>query len=411
MKIKTIFFGWWITAACFLISLYVGGVAFFGLTAFFEPMIEEFGWSYTQVSLAASLRGLEMGIFAPLVGFLVDRFGCRKLIFFGALTVGCGLLLLSQTRTLGMFYGAYLLLAFGAGGCTSVVLMVIVANWFKKNIGKAMGIMTSGYGASGLLIPLIVRLIDAYNWRTAMIIMGLGMWLVGIPVAAFLRNRPEDCGYQPDGLATLPVPGEPETDPPVIETVVTFKEVIRNHSFWHIILIDVIRMLVATTLVLHVMPYLGEIGFERTTAGIVAGAIPLLSIIGRFGFGWFADVFEKRRVMTAAYVLMAIGMLLFCFVRIHWIVLLFLPIFSVGFGGSMVIRGTILREYYGTHALGKMLGIVLGAASIGGIIGPTLAGWAYDTTGSYRLVWPACFLVMTASIFFSLNIRPIHNRN
>ena len=68
-----IFYGWWVVLACFLITLYRSGALSYGFTAFFEPIVEEFGWSYTQVSIAFSLRGLEMGILAPIMGFLVDR--------------------------------------------------------------------------------------------------------------------------------------------------------------------------------------------------------------------------------------------------------------------------------------------------------------------------------------------------
>jgi OFA family oxalate/formate antiporter-like MFS transporter len=109
--IKKIFYGWWIVLACSLIGLYVAGTVAFGFTAFFEPIREEFGWSYTQISLAASLRGLEMGIFAPLVGFLADRFGPRKLMLWGTITVGFGLILLSLTQSIAMFYGSFLLIA------------------------------------------------------------------------------------------------------------------------------------------------------------------------------------------------------------------------------------------------------------------------------------------------------------
>ena len=116
--IKKVFYGWWIVLSCSIIGLYVSGTVFFGFTAYFEPLIEEFGWSYTQVSFAKSLRGLEMSIFAPLLGFLVDRVGSRKLILCGTIMVGFGLILLSITQSLAMFYASFLLLSFGAGGCT-----------------------------------------------------------------------------------------------------------------------------------------------------------------------------------------------------------------------------------------------------------------------------------------------------
>src|SRR4030043_2426964 len=149
--IKKIFFGWLIVLACFIIGLYVAGTVHYSLTAFFEPLVEEFGWSYTQISFATSLRGLEMSIFAPLLGFLVYRFGSRKLTFLGVITAGLGLLLLSVTQSLAMFYGSFLLLSFGAGGCASIVSMTVVVNWFKKNEGKALGVLACGFGASGLM--------------------------------------------------------------------------------------------------------------------------------------------------------------------------------------------------------------------------------------------------------------------
>ena len=142
---------------------------------------------------------MEMGLFAPIVGFLVDRFGSRTLIFFGTIVVGIGLILLSQTQSLAMFYGSFLLIAFGAGGCTLLVTMAVVANWFKKKVGIALGVMMSGVGASGLIVPLIVYLIDVYGWRLTLAVLGAGIWLLGIPLSFVIRDRPEKYGYLPDG--------------------------------------------------------------------------------------------------------------------------------------------------------------------------------------------------------------------
>ena len=192
---KQIYYGWWIVLASFMVAFYVAGTIFYGFTAFIEPLANEFGWSYTQISLAASLRGLEMGLLAPLVGILVDRFGSRKLLFSGVIVLGFGIILFGLTQSLAMFYGAFILIAFGAGGCTSVVTMTAVANWFDKNVGKAMGATSSGFGASGLIIPAIVWMIAAFGWRTALIVLGLGMWILGVPAAFIMRNKPEDDGY------------------------------------------------------------------------------------------------------------------------------------------------------------------------------------------------------------------------
>jgi len=200
-----VFYGWWIVAACFAVALYVGGAVVYGFTAVFEPIASEFGWSYTQISLAASLRGLEMGLMAPLVGLLVDRWGPRRLTFAGAGLVGIGLMLLSQVNSLPMFYGTFGLVAIGTSACTSTVLMAAVANWFRRRVGIATGITASGFGASGLLVPVVTHLIDACGWRTAMVILGLEMLVVGLPLSLVLRHQPESYGYLPDGDES-PVP-------------------------------------------------------------------------------------------------------------------------------------------------------------------------------------------------------------
>ncbi|OPX36918.1 MAG: hypothetical protein B1H12_06025 [Desulfobacteraceae bacterium 4484_190.2] len=401
--IKRIFYGWWIVLACFFIGLYVGGVVFYGFTAFFEPIREEFGWNYTQISFAASLRGLEMGFIAPFVGFFVDRFGSRKLIFYGIITVGLGLISLSFTQSLAMFYGSFLLVAFGAGGCTVVVTMSVVANWFHRKVGIALGVMASGVGASGFFVPLIVWLIDVYGWRTTLIALGLGMWVLGIPLCFVIRNRPEQYGYLPDGESSVnPIP---KLEIQGREVGIGIKEALKTRSFLYLCTTEAIRMMAVAAVIIHVMPYLSSVGVPRATAGIVAGAIPLFSIIGRFGFGWLGDVFDKKYVMVWALFLMGLGMLAFCYVQVTGVVFLFLLVFAPGYGGAMVIRGSILREYFGRDSFGKMIGILMGFGSIGGIIGPTLAGWVFDTLGSYNIVWLVFCGIIGLAIWLMLRIR------
>lgn len=118
-------------------------------------------------------------------------------MFSGVLVLGFGIILLGLTQSLEMFYGAIILIAFGAGGCTSVVTMTAVANWFDKNVGKATGVTASGFGASGLIIPVIVWMITAFGWRTTLIILGIGMWIIGVPAAFVMRNKPADADNAP----------------------------------------------------------------------------------------------------------------------------------------------------------------------------------------------------------------------
>ncbi|RJR36486.1 MAG: MFS transporter [Desulfobacteraceae bacterium] len=396
-----VFYGWWVVLACFVISLYVGGVIFFGFTAFFHPIREELGWSYTQISLASSLRGMEMGFFAPVVGFVVSRYGPRKLLLAGMFTTGVGLVLLSRVNSLLGFYGTFLLIAFGAGGCTSVVTMTAVANWFHKNVGIALGIMASGFGASGLIVPIIVNLIGTWGWRPTLVILGAGAWVIGIPLSLIIRDRPANQERRPEG-ETGDNPNVTAKRPDA-----GFNEAIRSPSFLYLNLGEAIRMLSVTAVVVHVMPYLQNNGTERGIAGMIAASLPLVSIAGRFGFGWLSDHYAKRYVLAVTFVIMSGGLLAFCFVENAGMLLLFVLLFSPGFGGSMVLRGAILRDYFGRESFGKLLGVIMGAGSVGGIIGPTLAGWSFDDLGSYKPMWVILSCLTAVSAVLVLRIRPL----
>ena len=376
---------------------------FFGFTAFFEPIKDEFGWSYTQISFAASLRGLEMGILAPIIGFFLDRFGPRKLSLVGVITVGLGLVLLSSTHSLAMFYAAFLLIALGAGGCATLVLMTSVAHWFHKKVGVALGVMMSGFGASGLMVPLIVRLIELYDWRITLMVLGMGMWALGIPLSFVIRGEPEQYGHLPDGR--LSGQAMPTVAPKAEGAGLGFKEALMERSFLYLSLSEAIRLMILLAVITHVMPYLSDVGVPRHNAGLVAAAIPIFSIIGRFGFGWMADRFDKRYVLALTFCFMGLGILFFCYMQERWVIFPFLLLFSPGFGGGSIMRGAILREYFGRGAFGKLLGIVMGSGAVGGIIGPTVAGMAFDILASYQLIWIAFCGLSVVAIGLVMRIR------
>ncbi|MFW6053008.1 MAG: MFS transporter [Desulfosalsimonas sp.] len=400
-----IFYGWYIVGACFAISLYVAGVMFYGFTAFVEPVVEEFGWSYTSVSFAASLRGLEMGILAPVVGMLVDRFGSRMFMFLGVIFLGAGLVMLGFTQSLLMFYGAFMLITFGAGGCTTVVSMTVVANWFERNVGKAMGMMVSGFGASGILVPAIVWLIGTYGWRAAAIILGIGMWLIGLPLSAIIRNTPEECGLFPDGIEPA-ISQHPQSKPPDDTGNINFSSKVMTRAFMFLGIAEMVRMAALAAVVTHIMPYLSNVGISRTAGGFIAAGIPLLSVVGRLGFGWLSDIMEKKYVMAIAFAMMSVGILIFSYIEGMPIIYVFMIIFSTGYGGLMVLRAAILRDYYGKTSFGKLIGVLLGASAVGGIVGPTVAGWVFDSTGSYVLIWRVFCLTLAVSAFLLITIRP-----
>lgn len=401
---KDIFYGWWILLACFIISIITGAVTFFGFTAFFDPLVKEFGWSYTQVSFALSLRGIEMSLLSPVVGFLVDRCGSRRLALWGVITVGIGFIMLSFTQSLWMFYASIILIAFGGGGCTGVVLMHVIANWFQSKVGLALGILTSGFGASGFLIPVIVWLIDDFGWRTAVIILGAGTWIIGIPLVLVIRNTPEECGLHPDGKESPPQPAARPASAGA--QPIRIVDALKNRAFLFLALSEAIRMMVVAAVITHIMPYLNVLQIPRATAGVIAAGLSVMSILGRLGFGWLADFFDKPHTLAISMAMMSLGMFLLFHVEIWWIMILFLFLFPMGYGGGTSVRGALLGEYFGRAVFGRLIGMVMGIGAIGAMIGPTLTGFVFDTTGSYFAAWLGLGIVSCLSIPLMLNIRP-----
>jgi MFS family permease len=304
-----------------------------------------------------------------------------------------------------MFYASFLLIALGGGGCTSVVTMTAVAHWFQKNVGLALGVMASGFGAGGLLVPLIVGLIYLYDWRITLILLGIGMWVLGIPLSLVVRGGREDDDQAKEGggMRKKTTSGEMREE----EVEITFREGIKQRTFIYLNVTEAIRMITVTGVITHVMPYLDSQGISRATAAVVASALPLVSIVGRFGFGWLGDRFDKRYVLGGTFLLMTGGVLAFSYPQNVAILCLFVLLFSVGFGGSMVLRGAILREYFGKTSFGKMLGIVMGSASVGGILGPTLAGYAFDSMGTYLPVWIMFSALTLLGSLLVTRMRPI----
>lgn len=401
MKCHRVFYGWWIVGASLLIALYTSGTVMYGFTAIFEPIADEFGWSYTQISFAASLRGMEAGLLAPAMGLFVDRWGPRRLIFGGIATISLGLMLLSRISSLSMFYGAFALIAIGWSACSVTVLATAVANWFQKRIGMATGILACGWGAGSLLLPIIVRLIDIYEWRTAVFILALGMLAIGLPLSLLVRHKPEQYGYLPDGevhdtvMLNNGLAGEQTA-----KVDIGVKQAVKNRAFWHIALANMCHLIALSGVITHIMPYLSSIGIAKSMSSLAATAVPLFSIGGRLGFGWLGDRLDKRWAWASAFAMMGLGLLCFEYTSAQgiWLLVPFVVLFGFGWGGNNPLRAGMIREFFGRSNFGIIYGFVMGIAMIGNIIGAPLAGWVFDNWGSYQGIWLAFAGLAIASL-------------
>ena len=195
-----IFYGWYIVAASIVLNSYIGMSIWQGFTAFFLPILRDFGVSRTLLSGAFSIRQVESGFLSPLVGYIIDRTSPRKVIIIGILMSGLGLILTGLSTNIINFYLAFILMSAGVSFSNhSVAWSVMVTRWFNKKRGRATGLTFMGGAFGGPSLIFIAILLESYGWRSSVIILGIGMWVIGIPLALVARSRPEDYGYLPDG--------------------------------------------------------------------------------------------------------------------------------------------------------------------------------------------------------------------
>ena len=383
------------------------GVVGYGFTAFFDSFVQEFGWSYAAVSLGASLRGAETGLVSPVLGFLVERWGSKWILLAGSILTGLGLILLSRISSLAQFYGAWFVIALGVSACGPAVVNPAITHWFTRNLGKATGILATGFAISGLLVPVIYKLIEQYGWREALVILAIVSMAICIPLTFTVRHKPEPIGLFPDGVPS-------HSDSKVVdinnsrlsisqvEINVGIGQALKSRTFWHLTMAFTFQSIVLIAVISHIMPYLKTVKIDGSTASFFAGAIPVLSIAGRLGAGWISDRLGRKQVAVYSFILVLIGTLLFDYVRdtAMWALILAVTIFSLSYGSALTLRAVMAREYFGKSKFASIFGILIGVQSFGAMLGPFLAGWTFDIWGTYHYAWIILTAINLAAVVF-----------
>ena len=388
-----VFYGWWIVLACWAVTLYGGGAFFFGFSAFFKPISEEFGWSRALTAGAISLSQAEGFIEGPIVGPLVDKFGPRKLMLFGVALASIGFLALSIVNGLLMFYLVYvLLLAIGFNTGFFVAAQAAVANWFIRKRSRALGLLSTANGFGGaIMAPLIAALILAFGWRVAALVLGLGLFTIGIPLAFVVRHRPEHYGYLPDNAKS---PDEfaasagdgTRSSAPAQEIDFTIWEALKTPVFWMLAVAFGLRTMAISATVVHQIPFLTDAGISQQAAAGILALMGLMSIPGRIGFGYLGDYFNKRYLLAIAYLLQAAGILILLTADSLTQVFLFTVVFGMGWGAPNLLFA-MRADYFGRKYFATIAGAEQSIVAIGTVIGPVYAGLIYDINQSYQIAF------------------------
>jgi len=389
-----IFFGWYMVAASVVANTIFSAAYFQGFGVLILPIERTFGWDRWVISAAMSLRQLESGIVSPAVGFLLDRFSARKLIFWSAVISGLGFIGLGFTRGIVMFFLCFVVISLGASGVSHAVTWpVIISRWFRRNRGLATGLAVTGPIFGSPIVILNTQIEEAYGWRVVLFGYGI-LILLGITLLSMLvRDRPEPYGLRPDG--------DPPEDsvtkehhagsPRRIDAGLTMHAVFRTKEFWLFTSYLSGTFAVNSAVQGHMIPYFQQdIGLSAAWAAVVMSMVFVISGIGRIGGGYLLDRMDYRLVLAVVAAMMGLGLLYLQVVPVKtvWATLPFAVMFGVSFGCLVPMRGTVGSIMFGTRTIGGILGLLQGGPIAAGVIGPFVMGLIFDLNGNYSTaIW------------------------
>ena len=400
-KKHTYYYGYVIAAACFGIqAIGVGTYVTYGV--FFNSLLSEFGWSRASISGASSTAFLLMGLFGIFVGRLNDKIGPRNVMAVTGFLFGLGHLLMSRLGAIWQLYLFYgIIIGIGLSS-VDVIALSTTARWFDKKRGIMTGIVKIGTGAGQFIIPLMASmLITRYGWRTSYFIIGSGVLLSLVAIAQLLRRDPSQISPLPDceNDVSGSKPGLAGAEG------LTLGEAAHTKQFWTICAVNLAIVFCFMTIIVHIVPHAQDIRISATIAATILSTIGGVSMAGRFITGIAIDRIGSKKAMILCFILLIAGLLWLQIAKELWMLYVFALIYGIAHGGYFTTMSPIVAEFFGLNAHGVLFGIVAFSGTIGGAIGPILAGYIFDITAGYGLAFWLCTLMSASGLLLLLLLK------
>jgi sugar phosphate permease len=370
--------------------------------------------------LAASITRFEGGLEAPVVGYMADRYGPRITVLIGVFIAGLGMILMYTVHSLWSFYLVWAVIcATGINISLSMPLDVAITNWFVKKRGTAISIKWVFSGLSGVIgLPLIAWMISVYGWRIACVVGGVVLWVVGLPLVWFFirSRRPEHYGLLPDGAT----PSEENASDSLEagktyaadlgEVEYTAKEAMRTAPFWLMIAAYMFHGALYPVMNIHCIPFLTDRGMDPLAAAATMSVYITASIPARFLGGALIDRIRTPNMhyaLAGSFALQCAGVTLFLFNQESTVVLYtFFVLYGVGMGAVMPMTPVLRARYFGRKSFGTIAGWSRALTIPVGVVGPVLAGWIHDATGSYEIAFVLFAITLGMSVVIMGFVRP-----
>jgi len=358
-----------VAATAFLSLFAIVGLAFYGLPFFYDFMVKDFGWSRAQVTSGNALSKLVVGpLFGFIAGWIVDRFGPRRLMLSGIAMAGLALFGLSAMTSLWMFYFFYLFNALGYVCAGPLPCQVLLSRWFDRSRGKAMGFAYLGIGIGGAAVPLLAHwLTQRLGWHGALRAVGVLVVVIALPMAWFVKESPEAQREKKSTAPQVPMTG-----------------VFRSGAFYLLAAGSMCSVAAVGGANQHLKLFLSlDKGYAQGEIARIISLVLGASIVGRLVMGVLADRFPKKYVMLLIYLLVASAIPLLFVASSPGVIYLFAVVFGIGLGGDYMIIPLMAAELFGVRVLGRLMGVILTADGVAEASAPMLVGFIYDIKHSY----------------------------
>jgi MFS family permease len=358
----------WVALTSFFNLYALVGIAFYGPPYFYDFMVREFGWTREQVTSGNTYgKTLVLPLFGFLAGWIIDRFGLKRLMLVGIAFGACSMIGLGQADTLPLFYTCFIFNALGYVCAGPLPNQVLLSRWFQESRGKAMGFAYLGIGLGGAItVKMAAWLTGRFGWQTALLWLGLLMLVVAIPLTLWVDDKSEE--FQTRAAApALPL-----------------GEILRSPSFYLLAIGSLCSIGAVGATNQHLKLYLTrDNGFGQDAAANVIALVLLTSNIGRILMGWLADRYPKKYVMLLIYVLVACGIPILFFIGEPGAMYLFAIVFGIGMGGDYMIIPLMAAELFGVRVMGRVMGLIIVVDGLAEAWAPKLVGRLRDQNVNY----------------------------
>jgi MFS family permease len=385
----------------------IASVNLWSFGVFVGPLRAEFGWTVSQISTVLLVATIVTVVSSPFIGRLVDRLGARRVAL--ASIAMLGLLLVSLywlTPNLWHYYLVFALMPLLGAGTSSVAYARVIARWFDRRRGLALGVTLAGVGLGAFTIPLLTNaVIRAEGWRAAYVVLGLLSLVVTLPLAWFvLRDSPESVGQRIDGRDDGASPPGAASAAPLVGYATP--EALRRPTLWTMCVAFVVLGFAIGSVLILLVPILEQRGVPRDTAVLVQAGMGVALVFGRVFAGWLMDRFFAPHVAVAFLVGPIAGLLLFANTTSGTPAIVSAMLVGLAAGAEVDVIAYMIGRYFGTRAYATIYGILYSAWTLGSGFGPKLTALAYERAGSYTPGLFACAAAMTVACLLLLRLGP-----